>query len=144
MALHASLRQQALAAGAEEEMDSLDFEVYAHGTTATFANQLVSTQGDCLSAMGGKWGGRFFTVPDLAVAEIFAVRTCSHLRAERPGVAAVALARTIVTTLRSHGLLTSPPIQGPPPGVTATTPQFVFERGALDTLKRSGFFFLVK
>ncbi len=144
MAVHASLRQQALAAGAEEEMDSMDFEIYAHGTTVTFANQLVSTQGECLSAVGGKWGGRFFTVPDIAVAEIFAVRTCAHHRVERPGIAAVALPRTIVTTLRSQGLLTSPPIQGPPPRVTATTPQFVFERGALDILKRSGFFFLVK
>jgi hypothetical protein len=89
MIIHANLRQLALAARAEEEMECLDFEVYAHGTIATFANQMVSTQDDCFSWVGGKWGGRFFTVPDVAVAGIFAMRTCANSRAKRPGGAAV-------------------------------------------------------
>jgi hypothetical protein len=32
-------------------------------TTANFADQLVSTQGECPRVLGGKWSGRLFTVP---------------------------------------------------------------------------------
>lgn len=138
------LRQQALAAGAEDELDCTNFEVFAHGTTAVFAAELVKTQGECLSATGGKWAGRFFTVPDLRVAAIFAKRTSDNLRQPNPTVVGVALAPEVFRTLRAQGLVTSPPIDNPPPGVPAMTPQFVFERGALPVLKRDAFFFILR
>jgi len=138
-----SLRQQALSAGAVEELDSTDFEVFAHGTSASFADRIVATQGGCLSETGGKWGGRFFTVPDPAVALVFAKRTAGNTR-EVPKIVALALSREKYSSLRSRGLVSFPPIQGPPPGVSPNTPQFVFEQGALQELKRFGFFFIVK
>jgi hypothetical protein len=144
MAAQAGLRQQALAAGAEDELDCTNFEVFAHGTTAAFAARLVETQGDCLSETGGKWAGKFFTVPDIRVAAIFAKRTSDNVRQANPTVVGVALAPAVVQGLRTRGLLTSPPIQNPPPGISATTPQFVFERGALETLKRNAFFFILR
>jgi len=143
MANHLSLRQQALNAGAEEELDSPIFEVFAHGTIATFADKLVETQGGCLSETGGKWAGRFFTVPDLRVATVFAERACGNLRHEKPKTVGIALLPVTVQLLRSRGLLTSPLIQNPPPGISPTTPQFVFERGALEQLRSSGFFFML-
>lgn len=144
MALSIGLRQQALAAGAAEELDCTDFEVFAHGTTAAFAAELVKTQGDCLSETGGRWAGRFFTVPDLRVAAIFAKRTSDNLRQPNPTVVGIALQPETVRNLKARGLLTWPPIDNPPPGITAATPQFVFERGALAVLKRDAFFFILR
>lgn len=141
MANHLSLRQQAVNAGAQDELDSTVFEVFAHGTAATFADRLVETQGGCLSETGGRWAGRFFTVPDVRVAMIFAQRACANTRHERPKIVGIALTLETVHSLRAKGLLTSPPIQNPPPGISPTTLQFVFERGALQELKRLAYFF---
>ena len=139
-----SLRQLAIKAGAQEELDTVDIEVFAHGTSSAFGLKIVETQGDCLSPTGGNWTGSFHTVSNVEVASVFANRTCSGKPNERPMVVGVALPRAVAKNLRSQGLLCSPPIPNPPSGVSDVTPQFVFHRGALDRLKQSGFFFVAK
>jgi hypothetical protein len=144
MATDLTLRQSALQAGAADELADLNFEVFAHGTTSSFATMLADTQGGCLSATGGKWGGKFFTVPDLSVARAFAIRTCTNLPHEHPMVAGLALSREVALRLRANRVLTLTPVENPPHGVPASAQQWVFERGALEDLKRSGFFFTLK
>lgn len=138
-----SLRQLAVNAGAIDELDTADFEVFAHGTYSAFGTEIVDTQGECLSPTGGNWAGSFHTVADVAVASIFARRECSRRPNEQPMVVGIALPRVVTTTLRSLGLLSSPPIPNPPSGIRDGTPQFVFHRGALNRLKQSGFFFKI-
>jgi hypothetical protein len=72
-----SLRQLAINAGAMDELDTADFEVFAHGTTAGFGAELVESQGGCLSTVGGNWAGSFHAVPNLDVASVFARRGCT-------------------------------------------------------------------
>jgi hypothetical protein len=47
MTTHISLRQMALSAGVEEELDTTDIEVYLHGTIASFGLQIIKTTGGC-------------------------------------------------------------------------------------------------
>jgi hypothetical protein len=138
-----SLRQLAINAGAMDELDTADFEVFAHGTTAGFGTELVESQGGCLSPVGGNWAGSFHTVPNLDVASVFARRGCSKRPGEKPMVIGIALPRSVATNLKSQGLLSSPPIPNPPAGVSDVTPQYVFHRGALETVVHSGFFFVI-
>ena len=135
-----SLLQQAVAAGAREEIEG-QVEVFPHGTTARIADELVETQGGSLSASGGNFAGKFHTVPDLDVADVFAARTAAKVAGEQPAVVGVALPKAVADRLRSLGQLTREAISNPPPGVSPSTTQWVFKPGALQTLKDQGFFF---
>jgi RHS repeat-associated protein len=136
-----SLIQQATQAGVREVIEQGEIEVFAHGTTASVAEELVSTQGGSLSASGGNFGGQFHTVPNAGVAAQFAARSASRVAGQDPVVVGVALPKAISDRLKSQGLLTRDPIPNPPPGVSASTQQWVFQRGAIETLKSEGFFF---
>jgi RHS repeat-associated protein len=137
-----SLLQLATRAGAGEEIEG-PIEVFAHGTTTTFAKDLIETQGKSLSPKGGNFGGRFFTVPDISVAKVFAARSAARMAGESPAVVGVVLPRAVANRLRSEGLLKLDRIDNPPPGVSPGTQQWVFQPGALDTLANEGFFFRV-
>jgi hypothetical protein len=141
---HISLRQIALDAGVEEALDTTDIEVYLHGTIASFGLRIVKTQADCLSSTGGKWAGAWHTVMNVEAASVFADRSCSNARGEQPIVVGMAIPRTLAVRLRSHGLLSSPPIPNPPAGVSATTPQYVFLASSFPDLRQDGFFFTAK
>jgi hypothetical protein len=138
------LRAQAMNAGAKDELDTDRFEVFAHGATTTFGNKLVDSQGGCLTANGGNFGGRFHTVMDLTAALIFAERTCTKYPGEKPLVIAFALPSDTVATLKNHGMYQMGLISGPPTGVTASTTEYVFSPGAFQTIANRGFFFKVK
>jgi hypothetical protein len=144
MASNVSLRQLALNAGAKEELDTADFEVYLHGTLASFGSKIVVSQGACLSPIGGNWCGVWHTVMNIEAASIFASRRCQGRRGEQPMIVAMAIPRSLSTQLRSGGFLSSPPIPNPPPGVSATTSQYVFLPDAFPQLHMDGFFFPVK
>lgn len=144
MTTRISLLQMALSAGAEEELDTTDIEVYLHGTIASFGLQIIKTTGGCLSRAGGKWAGVWHTVMNLEAASIFASRSCGNARAEKPIVIGMALPRAAATGLASHGFLSSPPIPNPPPGVSPTTPQYVFLPDSFPRLRSDGFFFTAK
>jgi hypothetical protein len=144
MTAHISLRQMALNAGVEEALDTTDIEVYLHGTIASFGLQIIKTQADCLSSTGGKWAGAWHTVMKLEAASVFADRSCSNARGEQPIVIGMAIPRSLAARLRSHGLLSSPPIPNPPTGVSATTPQYVFLADSFPYLRQDGFFFTAK
>jgi hypothetical protein len=144
MASNVSLRQLALNAGAKEELDTADFEVYLHGTIASFGSKIVESRGECLSPTGGNWCGAWHTVMNLETASIFASRRCQGTRGEQPMVVAMAIPRSVSTQLRSRGALSSPPIPNPPPGVSNTTPQYVFLPSSFPQLQGDGFFFSVK
>jgi hypothetical protein len=139
-----SLRQMALTAGAEEALDTVDIEVYLHGTIASFGLKIVKEEAACLSPTGGRWAGAWHTVMNLEAASIFAHRSCSNTPGEKPIVIGMALPRSLAVRLRSLGLLSSPPIPNPPPGLSQTTPQYVFLPGAFDHLRSDGFFFIAK
>ena len=144
MTTHISLRQMALNAGVEEALDTTDIEVYLHGTIASFGLQIIKTTADCLSRTGGKWAGAWHTVMNLEAASVFAYRSCANARGEKPIVIGMAIPRTVAMRLRSHGLLSSPPIPNPPPGVSETTPQYVFLPDSFPHLRSDGFFFIAK
>jgi hypothetical protein len=144
MSTETSLRQLALKAGVKEEIDTADIEVFAHGTSASFGSKLIETQGGCLSSTGGNFDGSFHTVANVDVASTFADRTCSKRTDEKPMVVGVAISRGLAISLRSRELLSSPPIPHPPRGISSTTPQHVFHRGALSQLAHAGFFFKIK
>jgi hypothetical protein len=144
MSTHVSLRKLALDAGTEEVLDTTDFEVYLHGTIASFGSKIIETQGGCLSPKGGKWGGVWHTVMNIEAASIFASRTCTNVRGEKPIVIAMAIPLSVATGLRSRGFLSSPRIENPPPGVSDTTPQYVFFPDSFPELRRDGFFFVVR
>jgi hypothetical protein len=139
-----SLRQMALNAGVEEALDTTDVEVYLHGTITSFGLRIIKTQADCLSGTGGNWAGAWHTVMNMEAAAIFADRSCSNARGEKPIVIGMAIPRIVAVQLRSHGLLSSPPIPNPPAGVSATTPQYVFLAGSFPHLRQDGFFFTAK
>jgi hypothetical protein len=138
-----SLKQLATAAGVAEEIDE-PIQVFAYGTTKGVAQELVETQGGNLSATGGNFGGKLFTVPSAETAEVFAQRAATHVAGEQPGVVGIALPESTVAQLRSQGLLKLSPIDNPPAGVSAGAQQWVFEPGAIQTLKNQGFFFKVR
>lgn len=138
------LRQQALQAGVREVIEEGPFEVFAHGTTTGPAAALVDTQGGSLSTSGGKFGGKFFTVPSVEVGEAFAARSATQVAGGQPSVVGVALPQEVVARLKAQKLLQLSPIDNPPPGVPPSTQQWVFQPGALETLKREGFFFPVQ
>lgn len=136
-----SLLQQAMKAGVREEIEEGPIEVFAHGTTASTAKELIDTQGGNLAANSGNFGGKFFTVPSIDVAKVFAARTASKVAGSEPSVVGMALPKAIADRLRSQGLLRLRPIDSPPVGVSAGAQEWVFEPGALPTLQREGFFF---
>jgi RHS repeat-associated protein len=137
-----SLLKLATGAGAGEEIEG-QLEVFAHGTIAPAAKEMIESQGGSLSPTGGNFGGRFFTVPDVGVADVFAARSAQRA-GEEAAVVGVALPRTFTDQLREAKLLTLGPIDNPPPGVSPGTQQWVFEPGALLDLANKGFFFLIK
>jgi RHS repeat-associated protein len=144
-----TLLQQARAAGAGEVIDAADqpgkMEVFAHGTTAEKAAELVENQGEALSAAGGNFGGKFHTVPSKDVAEVFARRTVTRAAAgSRPAVVGIALPEDIARALTNRRLLISGPIPEPPPGVNPGAIEWVFDPAALETVKDWGFFFYVQ
>jgi hypothetical protein len=134
----------ALSAGAEEALDTVDIEVYLHGTIASFGLRIIDEDAGCLSRTGGKWAGAWHTVMNLEAAYVFACRSCSSARGEKPIVIGMAIPRGIAMSLRSRGLLSSPPIPNPPPGVSETTTQYVFLPDAFPQLSSDGFFFTAK
>jgi RHS repeat-associated protein len=138
-----SLRQQANKAGVGEEIEG-EFEVFAHGTTDTVARGLINSQGGNLSASGGNFGGQLFTVPNADVAGVFAARSAARVAGQQPAVVGIALPRSVVASLKQQNVLRLGPIEIPPPGVSSGAQQWVFEAGALDTLKLEGFFFGVR
>lgn len=145
------LLQQARAAGAGDAIDDADLpgklEVFAHGTTAESAAEIISTEGDALSSSGGNFGGKFFAVPSLDVADVFARRAVSRAAAgAQPAIVGIALPEDIVRRLASgrNPLLRSQPIPNPPPGVSPGAVEWVFEPAALEIVKRRGFFFLLQ
>jgi hypothetical protein len=141
---HVSLRQMALGAGVEDALDTIDIEVYLHGTIASFGLKIIETGAGCLSRTGGKWAGTWHTVMNLEAASVFALRSCANARVERPIVIGMAIPRTTAVQLRSLGLLSSPPIPNPPPGVSESTTQYVFLPDSFPHLRNDGFFFIAK
>lgn len=139
-----SLLQRANQAGVREYIEEGPIEVYAHGTTAAVADKLVVSQGGSLSANAGNFGGKFFTVPSMDVAEVFATRSATKVAGQQPAVVGLALPRAISDQLKARGLLKLGPIENPPPGVLPSAQQWTFQPGALDTLKTEGFFFHVQ
>ncbi|AFZ22068.1 SpvB/TcaC N-terminal domain-containing protein [Allocoleopsis franciscana] len=137
-----SLLQQARQAGAAEEIEG-PMEVFAHGTTEETARAMVETQGGNLSAGGGNFGGRLFTVPNLDVAGVFANRAASRAAGEQPAIVGIALPRDTAARLRQgpNPLLRLGPIDNPPAGVSPGAQEWVFQPGAIDTLQSQGFFF---
>lgn len=144
MTSQVSLRQMALSTGAEEALDTVDIEVYLHGTIASFGSKIVEEEAACLSPTGGRWAGTWHTVMNLEAGLVFARRSCANAPSEKPIVIGMALPRSVAVRLRSLGLLSSPPIPNPPPGVSQTTPQYVFLPGAFSHLRNDGFFFIAK
>jgi hypothetical protein len=136
-----TLLRQATDAGVREVIEEGPIEVFAHGTTRTRAQELVETQGDVLSARGGRFAGEFYAVPNVEVADVFAARAATRTAGEQPMVIGVALPRAAADRLRQLGLLKRGLIDNPPLGVPAGTQQWVFEPGALETLRSEGFFF---
>lgn len=138
-----SLRKLAEEAGAAEEIEG-EIEVFAHGTSSEAAFEMIESSGGSLSPSGGNFGGQLHTVPDPAVARVFAQRTAGRVPGgAQPSVVGIALPRKIVEMLRQRGLLRSNPIQNPPPGVSAGAQQWVFEPGALEFLQKYGYFFSI-
>ncbi|BCL79065.1 SpvB and TcdB_toxin_midC domain-containing protein [Ktedonobacteria bacterium brp13] len=135
---NASLLQQAVRAGVREAIEG-DFDVFAHGTTRSAAQALVESQGKTLSAAGGNFGGRFFTTSNLTTAGEFAGRAAGRVAGETPEVVGIALPKAIVQRLRAQQLVKTVPIADRP-GMFQT----VFERGAVETLKKEGFFFHIQ
>ncbi|HEX4231263.1 MAG TPA: hypothetical protein VHZ07_21510 [Bryobacteraceae bacterium] len=138
-----SLLQQAAAAGAGEVIDG-PLEVFLHGTTARMADEFVNQQGGNLAPSGGNFAGKFHTVPDLDVANVFAARTAGKVTGGQPAVVGVALPKAVADNLRRLQQLTREPITNPPPGVSPSATQWVFKPGALQTLRDDGFFFHVQ
>ena len=139
-----SLRKLAQDAGAAEEIEG-EIEVFAHGTSSEAAFEMIESSGGSLSPTGGSFGGQFHTVPDPAVARVFAQRTAGRVPGgARPSVVGIALPRKIVEMLRQRRLLRSNPIQNPPPGVSAGAQQWVFEPGAIEFLQKYGYFFSIQ
>ena len=136
-----SLKKIALNAGAAEELDTTDFEVYLHGTSASCGRKIVESQGGCLSRNGGNWSGCWFTVAKIDVAAIFAKRSSDRWPSEKPMVVGMAIARDRSAWLQREGLLSVPRTENPPPGVSPTTPQYMFFPGAFQYIQRDGFFF---
>jgi RHS repeat-associated protein len=141
--LRPSLKQQAEEAGVRDVIEEGEFEVFAHGTTAAAAEELISSQGGTLSAGAGNFGGSFFTVPSVEVAEVFAARSAGRIAGQEPAIVGIALPRSISNQLRTptEGLLRLGPIENPPPGVPPSAQQWIFQPGAFDALKNQGFFF---
>src|SRR5262245_40889618 len=105
------------------------------------ANNLVNSQGAGLAVEAGNFGGKFFTVPDVDVANVFAARSAAKVAGQQPAVIGVALPLAVSKRLRAQGLLKLEPIPNPPPGISPGAQQWVFQPGALDILKSDGFFF---
>jgi hypothetical protein len=137
-----SLLQLAKAANAAEEIEG-DMEVFAHGTTSEVAYEMIETSGGNLSASGGNFGGQLHTVPDPAVARVFAQRTAGRTPGGRPSVVGIALPRKVAEMLKRSGLLRVNPIDNPPPGVAPGAQQWIFQPGALTYLQKYGFFFSI-
>lgn len=137
-----SLLQQAKAAGAAEEIEG-PMEVFAHGTVGSTADEMISTQGANLSSRSGNFGGRFFAVPDTNVAGVFAKRTAAKIAGEEPAIVGFALPRSVTARLMQgpKPLLRRGPIPNPPEGVSTGAQEWIFEPGAIETLKNHGFFF---
>jgi hypothetical protein len=138
----APLLLRAMEAGVKEEIEG-EIEVFLHGTTRRSADRLLD-QGDSLSSTGGNHGGALHTIPDANIALEFAKRSATQVPGETPVIVAIALPKKIADSLRNRRLLYSTAISGPPQGVREFTPQHIFDRNALDTLKQQGFFFEYK
>lgn len=136
-----SLKQQAEEAGVKEALGEEPFEAYAHGTTETTAEELIESQGESLSPQAGNFEGRFYTVPNAEVAAKFAARSAGRAAGERPGIVGIAIPKAVADQLRSQQLLKLGPITNPPPGVPISAQEHVFQKGAIDVLKKEGFFF---
>lgn len=137
-----SLLQHAQMAGAAEEIEG-PLEVFAHGASGPVAREIAETQGANLSPSSGNFGGQFYTVPDVKVADVFALRAAQRAGTTEIGVVGIALPRSVVQSMRAQKLLTLGPIPNPPPGVSAGAQQWVFQPGAIQSLKDRGFFFLI-
>jgi hypothetical protein len=108
------------------------------------ADEFVNQQGGNLTPSGGNFAGKFHTVPDLDVANVFAARTAGKVTGGQPAVVGVALPKAVADNLRRLQQLTREPITNPPPGVSPSATQWVFKPGALQTLRDDGFFFHVQ
>ncbi len=139
-----SLRTLAIQADVRDVIEDGPFEVFAHGTTSIPAQEYVETQGKNLSTSGGNFRGKFYTVPDVEVARKFAARAATRVTGQQSAVVGIALPRAVADQLRANKMLTPGPVENPPPGVSSSAQQWVFQPGALDTLKKEGFFFYVQ
>lgn len=135
-----SLLQRAKAAGVEQEIEG-PIQVFAHGTTSEMAKALIETQGGILSSTGGRFGGRFFAVPDIDVAKTFAARAATQIAGANPSIVGIALPSSTVAQLKANNLLQIRPIDSPPSGVSTGAQEWVFQPGAIDSLKKDGFFY---
>ncbi len=129
--------QQARQAGVDDVIEE-EIEVYVHGTTRSFADELVDNPLDTLSSSGGNYGGQFHAAIERGVAERYATASASNAgRGESAALVGLALPRSLVQRLRSgrNPLMRIEPF-GDTPGF-----QVIFESGAIDIIKDAGFFF---
>jgi len=139
-----SLMQQAIKAGAVDELDlakPTDMTVVAHGTTSRVANQMVETQGGNLSSTGGNYGGKLHTTVQLEVAEAYAATSAAKV-GDLPAVVGIAMPRALASTLQANGIMRVSPMTGAPVG--SNPQQWVFSPGAIQAIRDGSYFFIVK
>jgi RHS repeat-associated protein len=137
------LLKQAEEAGLRDEIEG-PVEIFVHGTTKAPAAAIIESQGANLSPSGGKFGGKLFTVPNADVAKVFASRSASQVAGGEESLVGIALPRSVAAQLKAEKLLVPGTISSPPPGVPASTQEWVFQPGSLQTLSKEGFFFKVQ
>lgn len=133
-----SLKQQAEKAGVKDEIEE-EYDVVVHGTTKEVADDMVATQGGRLSSTGGNFQGKFFTTAKTDLAQTFANRAAGADGST--GLVGIAIPKSVMATLRNSKLVTTTPVYGNPGQLLGY--QTTFSSGAIEALKRSGFFFNV-
>jgi len=83
-------------------------------------------------------------VPNADVAKVFASRSASQVAGGEESLVGIALPRSVAAQLKAEKLLVPGTISSPPPGVPASTQEWVFQPGSLQTLSKEGFFFKVQ
>lgn len=129
-----SLLQMANLAGARQRFGQEALEVFAHGTTRSSLDELVKTQGARLSEHGGNFAGRFFAALKVDVAEEFAARSALRSGGE-PGIVGLAIPKRITDVLERNRWMLTRKIDD------RQGLETVFQPGAMNTLRKQGYFF---